>query len=138
MFSLNKVLLIGNIGQEPDVKITKDGKKIANFSLATTQSWKIAGSNEWQKKTEWHRICVLNEKLAEICEKFLSKGSKVYIEGQLAQEEWTDKDGIKKNSFKIIIGNYNSSLTLLDSKKDSSPLPKEEEVDAEEDSLDFI
>ena len=99
--SVNKVILIGNLGRDPEVRSTQDGMKIVQLSVATSESWKDKMSGERKDKTEWHRVVIFNERLAEVAEKFLKKGSKVYLEGQIQTRKYTDKDGVKRKSTKV-------------------------------------
>jgi single-strand DNA-binding protein len=120
--SLNKVTLIGNVGQDPEIRATQDGREIANFSLATTENWKDKNTGERQSKTEWHRIVVFSQGLVGVIKNYVKKGSKLYIEGALQTRKWTDKSGIEKYTTEIILQNYNSNLQMLDSRnsQDSS------------------
>lgn len=119
--SVNKVILIGNIGREPEVRTTQDGRKCASFTLATSQSWTDKRSGEKIERTEWHRIVVWNEHLIEVAEKYLHKGSKVYVEGQLATRKWTDQQGIERYTTEIVLAAYRGELVLLDRRPDSAP-----------------
>ena len=112
--SVNKVILIGNLGRDPEIRFAQNGNKIANFSIATSDTWRDKSTGERKEKTEWHRIVVFSEGLATISEKFLKKGSKVYIEGALQTRKWTGNDGIEKYSTEIILQGFNSTLTMLD------------------------
>ncbi|KJV57179.1 single-stranded DNA-binding protein [Orientia chuto str. Dubai] len=114
--SLNRVTLIGNIGHDPEIRKTNDGKEITTFSLATTETWRDKHSNEKKEKTEWHRIVVFNEGLVNIIKNYVKKGSKVLIEGSLQTRKWQDNSGQEKYITEIILQNYNASLILLDSK----------------------
>ena len=112
--SLNKVLLIGRLGADPEIKQMVNGKNVARISLATSQSWKDKSTGEKKEKTEWHRVVVFNEGLVNVVQQYLKKGSQVYIEGQLSTRKWKDeKTGIDKYSTEILIQGYNSSLTML-------------------------
>lgn len=111
--SLNKVTLIGNVGQDPEIRSTQDGREIANFSLATTENWKDKNTGEKQVKTEWHRITVFSQGLVGVIKNYVKKGSKLYIEGQLQTRKWTDKSGIEKYTTEIVLQNYNSNLQIL-------------------------
>ncbi len=115
----NKVILVGNLGRDPEVRFSQDGKKIVNFSIATTESWKDKNTGEKREKTEWHRIVVFSEGLAGIAERFLKKGSKVYIEGSLQTRKWTGNDGVEKYSTEVVLQGFNSTLTMLDGRGDS-------------------
>lgn len=112
--SVNKVILVGNLGREPDIRTTQSGQKIANLSIATSESWKDKGSGERKERTEWHRVSVYNESLAGICERYLKKGSKVYLEGQLETRKWQDKDGQDKYSTEVVLRPFTGVLTMLD------------------------
>src|SRR5579863_5403818 len=114
--SVNKVILVGNLGRDPEVRSTQDGRKIVNFSIATSENWKDKSSGERREKTEWHRVVIFNENLASVAERFLKKGSKVYIEGQLQTRKYTDQAGVEKYSTEVVLQNFRGELTLLDSK----------------------
>jgi len=116
MSSLNKVMLIGNLGQDPEARKTQSGGTIVNLSLATSESWKDKSSGERKEKTEWHRVVIFNDGLAGIAEKYLKKGSKVYVEGQLQTRKWTDKDGVDRYTTEIVLNGFNSKLVLLGGK----------------------
>jgi single-strand DNA-binding protein len=118
MSSLNKVQLIGNLGKDPEVRHTQDGKGIVNLSIATSESWRDKNSGERKEKTEWHRVVIFNEGLAKVAEQYLKKGSTVYLEGQLQTRKWTDKDGVEKYSTEIVLQNFNGTLTMLGGKGD--------------------
>jgi single-strand DNA-binding protein len=115
--SVNKVILIGNLGRDPEVRRLQDGTKVVNFSIATSESWKDKSTGERREKTEWHRVVILfNEQLAEIAEKYLRKGSKVYVEGALQTRKWTGNDGIEKYSTEVVLQRYRGELTMLDTR----------------------
>ena len=114
--SVNKVILVGNLGKDPEVRHTQDGKPIVNLSLATTESWRDKGTGERKDKTEWHRVVIFNENLAKVAEQYLKKGSSVYIEGQLQTRKWTDKDGVEKYSTEVVLQNFRGELTMLGGK----------------------
>lgn len=114
---LNKAILIGHLGRDPEVRSMQNGNKVANLSLATTERWK-SKEGERKEKTEWHRVSVFGN-LAEIAEKYLKKGSKIYVEGQIQTRKWTDKDGAEKYSTEIVLQGFNSTLTMLDGKSQS-------------------
>ena len=118
--SVNKVILVGNLGRDPEIRATQDGREIANLAIATGESWKDRNTGERKERTEWHRVVIFSEGLVGIAKNYLRKGSKVYIEGQLATRKWTDKDGVEKYSTEIVLQGYSSSLTILDSKRDDS------------------
>ena len=115
--SVNKVILIGNLGRDPEVRRLQDGTKVVNFSIATSESWKDKSTGERREKTEWHRVVILfNEQLAEIAEKYLRKGSKIYVEGALQTRKWTGNDGIEKYSTEVVLQRYRGELTMLDTR----------------------
>ena len=125
--SVNKVILIGNLGKDPEVRSMQDGKKVANLSLATGESWKDKATGERKERTEWHRV-VLFGGLAEIAERYLNKGSKVYVCGALQTRKWTDKDGAEKYSTEVVLQGFNSELTLLDGKQSAGANDADEPV----------
>ena len=112
--SVNKVILVGNLGREPEVRHGQDGSKIVSLNLATSESWKDRNSGERKEKTEWHRVVIFNDRIADIAERYLKKGSKVYIEGALQTRKWTDQSGQEKYTTEIVIGKFKGELTLLD------------------------
>jgi single-strand DNA-binding protein len=112
--SVNKVILVGNLGKDPEIRRTQDGRPIANLSVATSESWKDKNTGERKEKTEWHRVVIFNEGLCRIAEQYLKKGAKVYLEGQLQTRKWQDKDGNDKYSTEVVLQGFNSSLTMLD------------------------
>ena len=112
--SVNKVILVGNLGRDPEIKSMPSGSSIANLSIATSENWRDKNSGERKEKTEWHRVVVFSEGLVRIVEQYLKKGSKVYIEGQLETRKWQDKDGNDKYSTEVVLRNFNSTLTMLD------------------------
>ena len=114
--SVNKVILIGNLGKDPEVRSFQNGGRVANFSVATSESWKDKTTGEKKERTEWHRVSVLNENLVGIVEKYIKKGSKVYIEGQLETRKYTDKDGAEKYTTEVVLRPYRGEITMLDSK----------------------
>ena len=114
--SINKVILVGNVGQDPEVRTTQDGREIANFSLATTESWKDKATGEKRDKTEWHRVVIFSQGLVSIVKNYVKKGSKLYIEGSLQTRKWTDSQGIEKFTTEIALQNFNSTMQILDSK----------------------
>ena len=118
--SLNKVLLIGRLGNDPEIKQMQNGKSVARLSVATSESWKDKSSGERKEKTEWHRVVIFNEGLVGVVQKYLKKGAQVYIEGQLNTNKYTDSNGQEKYSTQIVLQGYNSSLTMLDGKNSSS------------------
>jgi single-strand DNA-binding protein len=112
--SVNKVILVGNLGRDPEIRSTQDGMRIANLNLATSESWRDKMSGERKEKTEWHRIVIFNERLTELAEKYLRKGSKVYVEGQLQTRKWTDNAGVEKYSTEVVLTRFKGELTMLD------------------------
>jgi single-strand DNA-binding protein len=125
--SVNKVILIGNLGKDPEIRRTQDGKAIANLTVATSESWRDKSNGERKEKTEWHRVVIFNENIAKIAEQYIRKGSSVYIEGQLQTRKWTDKDGVDKYSTEIVLQGFNSVLTLLGGKQEAArPDPEQE------------
>lgn len=117
--SVNKVILVGNLGKDPEIRRTQDGKAIANLTVATSETWRDKQSGERKEKTEWHRVVIFNDGLCKVAEQYLKKGAKVYIEGALQTRKWTDKDGIEKYSTEIVLQGFNSQLTMLDSPRQS-------------------
>ena len=122
--SVNKVILLGNLGKDPDIRATSAGSRLASFSIATSTKYRNKETQQLEDKTEWHRVVVFNDKLADICEKYLKKGSKVYIEGQLQTRKWTDNNGIDKYTREVGIPNYSGVKTILDSRS-QSPVTEE-------------
>src|SRR4051812_17121313 len=112
--SVNKVILVGNLGKDPEIRRTQDGRPIANLSVATSETWRDKGTGERKEKTEWHRVVIFNEGLCKIAEQYLKKGAKVYIEGQLQTRKWTDQSGADKYSTEVVLQGFNSALTMLD------------------------
>lgn len=116
--SVNKVILVGNLGADPEIRRTQDGRPIANLSVATSESWRDKNSGERREKTEWHRVVIFNEGLCKIAENYLKKGSKVYIEGQLQTRKWTDQSGQDKYSTEVVLQGFNGNLTMLDGRNE--------------------
>ncbi len=114
--SVNKVILVGNLGRDPEVRTTQAGQKIVNMSVATSESWRDKSSGERREKTEWHRVVIFDEKLAEIAEKYIHKGSKVYLEGSLQTRKWTGNDGVEKYTTEVVLQRFSGVLTMLDSR----------------------
>lgn len=112
--SVNKVILIGNLGRDPEVRSTQDGMKIVNLAIATSENWRDRQSGERRERTEWHRVVIFNERLAEVAEKFLRKGSKVYVEGALQTRKWTDQQGQEKYTTEVVLQRFRGELTMLD------------------------
>jgi single-strand DNA-binding protein len=118
--SINKVILVGNLGQDPEIRSTQDGREIASFSVATSDSWKDKNTGEKKDKTEWHRIVIFSQGLVGIAKSYLKKGTKVYLEGSLQTRKWTDAQGVEKYTTEVTLQNYNSTLQILDSKDRAS------------------
>lgn len=127
--SINKVILVGNLGRDPEIRSTQDGREIANLAIATSESWKDKNTGERKEKTEWHRVVIFSEGLVNVVRNYLKKGSKVYIEGSLQTHKWTDKDGQEKYSTEVVLQGFNSNLTMLDGKKsDSQSAPSDDQL----------
>ena len=112
--SVNKVILVGNLGKDPEIRRTQDGRPIANLSIATSETWRDKDTGERKEKTEWHRVVIFSEPLCKIVEQYLKKGAKVYIEGALQTRKWTDQSGVEKYSTEVVLQGFNSTLTMLD------------------------
>lgn len=112
--SVNKVILVGNLGADPEIRRTQDGRPIANLRIATSETWRDRGTGERREKTEWHRVVIFNEGLCKVAEQYLRKGAKVYLEGQLQTRKWQDQSGQDKYSTEIVLQGFNSTLTMLD------------------------
>ena len=114
--SVNKVILVGNLGADPEIRHTQDGRSIANLRIATSDSWRDKNSGERKERTEWHRVVIFSDGLVTIVQNYLKKGSKVYMEGQLQTRKWQDKDGQDRYSTEVVLQGFNSSLTMLDAR----------------------
>ncbi|MAU41898.1 MAG: single-stranded DNA-binding protein [Kordiimonas sp.] len=114
--SVNKVILVGNLGNDPEIRRTQDGAPVGSFRMATTESWKDRMSGERRERTEWHRVVIFNENLCNVAERFLRKGSKVYIEGQLQTRKWTDDQGMDRYTTEVVLPKFRGELTMLDSR----------------------
>ena len=137
--SLNKVLLIGRLGADPEIKQMVNGKSVARLSLATSQSWKDKNTGEKKEKTEWHRIVVFNEGLVNVVQQYLKKGAQIYVEGQLSTRKWKDEQsGQDKYSTEVVIQGYNSSLTMLGGGNQSNSLPSQDNKKTIEDTTQDI
>ena len=112
--SVNKVILVGNLGKDPEIRRTQDGRPIANLSVATSESWRDKATGERKEKTEWHRVVIFNEGLCKIAEQYLKKGAKVYLEGALQTRKWQDQSGQDRYSTEVVLQGFNSQLTMLD------------------------
>jgi single-strand DNA-binding protein len=118
--ALNKVMLIGNLGRDPEVRTFQNGGRVASFSIATSDIWKDKSTGERKEKTEWHRITILNQNLVEVAERYLKKGAKVYVEGQLETRKWTDQEGKERHSTEVVLRPFRCGFSMLDSKGSSS------------------
>ncbi len=114
--SVNKVILVGNLGRDPEIRHTQDGNKIVNLSLATSERWKDKSTGEPRERTEWHRVVIFNDRLGDVAEQYLRKGSKVYIEGQIQTRKWTDQSGQDKYTTEVVLQRYRGELHMLDSR----------------------
>src|SRR5271169_2326253 len=114
--SVNKVILVGNLGKDPEIRRTQDGRPIANLSVATSENWRDKATGERKEKTEWHRVVIFNEGLCKVAEQYLKKGAKVYVEGSLQTRKWTDQSGVEKYSTEVVLQGFGSALTMLDSR----------------------
>jgi single-strand DNA-binding protein len=112
--SVNKVILVGNLGRDPEIRSTQDGTKVANLSLATSENWRDKNTGERKERTEWHRVVVFNERLVDVIEKYVKKGSKLYIEGALQTRKWTDNTGTEKYTTEVVLQRFRGELTMLD------------------------
>lgn len=112
--SVNKVILVGNLGRDPEIRSLQDGQKVANLSLATSESWRDKNSGERRERTEWHRVVVFSDRLVDVIEKYLRKGSKIYVEGQLQTRKWTDQSGQERYSTEVVLQRFRGELTMLD------------------------
>ncbi len=134
--SVNKVILVGHLGKDPEIRHTSAGDGIANMSVATSESWKDKGSGERKERTEWHRVVIFNENLVKVAEKYLHKGSKVYLEGQLQTRKWTNKDGADQYSTEVVLTKFNGTLILLDSKDGGLVKNSDSSAHASSDDMD--
>jgi len=114
--SVNKVILVGNVGRDPEIRSTQDGTTVANLSLATSENWRDKNTGERKERTEWHRIVIFNERLADVVEKYVKKGAKLYIEGALQTRKWTDNTGAEKYTTEVVLQRFRGDLTMLDSR----------------------
>lgn len=112
--SVNKVILVGNLGKDPEIRRTQDGKAIANLTVATSETWRDKGTGERKEKTEWHRVVIFSEPLCKVAEQYLKKGAKVYVEGALQTRKWTDQAGIERYSTEVVLQGFGGTLTMLD------------------------
>jgi single-strand DNA-binding protein len=123
--SVNKVILVGNLGRDPEIRSTQDGMRIANLAVATSETWRDKMSGERKERTEWHRVAIFNERLAEFAEKYLKKGRKVYVEGALQTRKWTDNAGQERYTTEVVLTRFRGELTMLDSAGGGSGPPME-------------
>jgi single-strand DNA-binding protein len=114
--SVNKVILVGNVGRDPEIRSTQDGTKVANLSLATSETWRDKNSGERKERTEWHRVVIFNERLVDVVEKYVKKGAKLFIEGALQTRKWTDNTGAEKYTTEVVLQRFRGDLTMLDSR----------------------
>ncbi len=112
--SVNKVILVGNLGRDPEIRSTQDGTRVASLNLATSESWRDRASGERKERTEWHRVAIFNDRLVELAEKYLRKGSKIYVEGQLQTRKWQDQQGQDRYTTEVVLGRFRGELTMLD------------------------
>jgi len=118
--SVNKVILVGNLGRDPEVRSMQDGSPVVNLSIATSENWRDKNTGERREKTEWHRVVIFNENLAKVAQNYLKKGSKVYVEGQLQTRKWTDQSGVEKYSTEVVLQRFRGELTMLDGRNDGA------------------
>lgn len=123
--SVNKVILVGNLGKDPEIRTFQNGGKVCNFSIATSETWKDRNSGERQERTQWHNIAIFSEPISNVAEQYLKKGSKIYVEGQLETRKWQDQTGNDRYSTEVVIRPYSGSLTMLDSRSDSLAINSE-------------
>ena len=116
--SINKVILVGNLGRDPEIRSLQDGSRVANLSLATSETWRDKNSGERRERTEWHRVVIFNDRLVDVVERFLRKGSKIYVEGQLQTRKWTDQQGQERYTTEVVLQRFRGELTMLDSRGD--------------------
>jgi single-strand DNA-binding protein len=133
--SVNKVILIGNLGRDPEIRTMQNGNRVANLSLATSESWKDRTSGERKERTEWHRVVIFNDRLVEIAEKYLKKGSKVYLEGQIQTRKWTDQSGQEKYTTEVVLQQYRGELTMLDGRGGGAGMGGDDDMGAPPDSM---
>ena len=128
--SVNKVILVGNLGRDPEIRTTQDGTKVANLSVATSEQWRDKNSGERREKTEWHRVVVFNDRLVDVIERYLKKGAKVYLEGALQTRKWTDQSGAEKYTTEVVLQKYRGELTMLDGRSGGTGAGGDEMADA--------
>lgn len=138
MSSVNKALIIGNLARDPEIKATKDGKEIANLTIATSESWKDKNSGERKEKTEWHRVVVYNENLVRVLRDYAHKGSKLYVEGSLQTRKWADKDGVERYTTEVVLQGYRGTLVLLSkNEQDHGDTPRQTLQNELDDAIEF-
>ena len=146
MSSINKVILIGNVGKDPEFRSMNNGKEVANFSIATSQRWKDKSTGEQREKSEWHNICVFNEMLVSVIKNYVKKGSKLYVEGALQTRKWQDKTGADRYSTEVVLQGFSGTIVLLDKRDDNyasrqplvqNTLPKTDVVEELDDNIPF-
>ncbi len=137
MAGVNKVILVGNLGRDPESRKMNSGDSVVNFTVATSESWRDKASGERKERTEWHRVVIFNENLAKVAEQYLRKGSKVYIEGQLSTRKWTDKDGNEKYTTEVVLNRFRGELVMLDSRGDGAGRGERSSMGADEPSRSF-
>src|SRR6202034_722292 len=125
--SVNKVILVGNLGRDPEIRSTSGGQRVANFSLATSETWRDKNSGERKEKTEWHRIVIFNDRLVDVVEKYVKKGAKLYIEGALQTRKWTDNSGQERYTTEVVLQRFRGELTMLDGRQGGGAGEGEEE-----------
>ena len=132
--SVNKVILIGNLGKDPEVRSMQNGGKVVNLSIATSETWRDKNSGERQEKTEWHRVVIFNDKLGEVAEKYLKKGAKVYVSGALQTRKWTDTSGVERYATEVVLQRFRGELTMLESvrRDDGAGSPGDSDPDGDE------
>lgn len=128
--SVNKVILVGNLGRDPEIKTFANGGKVCNLSLATSESWRDKATGERKERTEWHRVAIFNERLCDVAEKYLKKGAKVYLEGQLETRKWTDQSGAEKYSTEVVLRQFRGEIVMLDGRSGGSA-PEDENQDVD-------
>ncbi|MDR0553150.1 MAG: single-stranded DNA-binding protein [Holosporales bacterium] len=126
--SLNKVYLLGNVGKDPDIRFLPDGTRVVSFSLATSEMWKDKVSGERKEKTEWHKIVAFSDRIADICEKYVRKGSKLYVEGQIQTRKWTDSNNIDRYTTEVVISRFKGDIILLDARRNSGDTQVEHDI----------
>jgi len=119
--SVNKVILVGNLGRDPEIRSMQSGEEIAQLSIATSETWRDKATGERKERTEWHRVVIFNENLVKVAKSYLKKGAKVYLEGQLQTRKWTDKDGVEKYTTEVVLARFRGELTMLDGQRNGDP-----------------